>query len=109
MQSETATHPVFRMDRFVVPLGSAPAFTERLHHIQKTLGTMSGCRQNLVLTQHAAASSVTMATLVEWESAQAAAVARDLVQKKYADEGFDPASFIQKLGVQAEFGMYNTL
>ena len=48
-----------------------------------------------------------MVTVVEWASAQAIVAAQALVQKKYAEEGFDPKSFMQRLGVRADFGLYS--
>jgi hypothetical protein len=34
------------------------------------------------------------------------AAAQAVVQKNYADEGFDPASFMRALGVRADMGLY---
>jgi hypothetical protein len=33
--------------------------------------------------------------------------AKAIVQKKYAKEGFDPASFMQRLGVRVDMGLYS--
>ncbi len=43
--SASRSTAVFRIDRFVVPAGTVPVFLERLHHIQRTLGTVPGCQR----------------------------------------------------------------
>lgn len=101
-----ADESVFRVDKFAVPAGALPGFIERVHRIDRMLGAMPGCRQNLVLTQTGGAGEFNVVTLVEWASAQAMAAAQAVVQKNYADEGFDPASFMRALGVRADMGLY---
>jgi heme-degrading monooxygenase HmoA len=97
---------VFRVDKFIVPAGALPAFMGRVHHTQHTLDTLPGCRQNLVLTQTGGTGEYNVVTLVEWASAEAMAAAHGLMQRKYAEEGFDPATFMQGLGVRADLGLY---
>jgi len=97
---------IFRIDRFVVPAGALPAFMERLRFTQQTLDDVPGCRQNLVLQQEDRPGEFNIITLVEWSDAEAIAAAKAAMQAKYAEEGFDPAAFIQKLGVQADMGIY---
>jgi heme-degrading monooxygenase HmoA len=98
---------VFRIDRFAVPSSAVPAFIERLHHIQRTLGTMPGCQQNLVLTQKGGGSESNMVTVVEWTNPQSMAAAKAAVEKIYASEGFDPSAFMQMLGVRADLAVYS--
>jgi hypothetical protein len=47
-----------------------------------------------------------LVTFVEWASAEAMAAARAFMQGKYAEEGFDPQAFMQRLGVRADLGVY---
>jgi len=49
--SASTSASVFRIDKFSVPADAMPAFIEQVHRIQRTLGTVPGCQQNLVLTQ----------------------------------------------------------
>ncbi|MBI3778996.1 MAG: antibiotic biosynthesis monooxygenase [Gammaproteobacteria bacterium] len=105
--SASAAASVFRIDRFVVSANALPAFIERVHRIQRMLGTMPGCQQNLVLTQTGGSGEFNVVTVVEWENAEAMVAAKKLVQKKYAEEGFDPTTFMQKLGVRADMGLYS--
>jgi heme-degrading monooxygenase HmoA len=107
--SASQSTSVFRIDRFVVPVNAVPAFIERLHHIQRTLGTMPGCQQNLVLTQKGVSGESNMVTVVEWANVQSMAAAKAAVEKIYAAEGFDPSAFMQKLGVRSDLGVYSLM
>jgi heme-degrading monooxygenase HmoA len=100
------TASIFRIDRFVVPAEALPIFMERLRFTQQTLDTVPGCKQNLVLQQDGNPGEFNIITLVEWNDADAMTAAKATMQAKYAAEGFDPAAFIQKLGVQADMGVY---
>jgi heme-degrading monooxygenase HmoA len=105
--SAGASASVFRIDKFVVPADALPAFIERVHRIQRTLDALPGCQQNLVLTQTGGTGEFNVVTVLEWVSAEAMVAAKAAVQKKYAEEGFDPTSFMQRLGVRADMGLYS--
>ncbi|MDB5092242.1 MAG: antibiotic biosynthesis monooxygenase [Candidatus Eremiobacteraeota bacterium] len=106
-ESSVATSTsVFRIDKFVVPADVLPTLMERVRRSQRLLNAIPGCRQNLVLTQTGNAGEVNLMTLVEWESADAVNAAKAVVQETYAQEGFDPASFLQSLGVRMDVGIY---
>ena len=79
---------------------------ERLRFTQQTLDTVPGCKQNLVLKQEGGPGQFNIITLVEWSDAEAITAAKAAMQAKYTEEGFDPAAFIRKLGVQADMGVY---
>ncbi|GAB3255195.1 antibiotic biosynthesis monooxygenase family protein [Chitinimonas naiadis] len=97
---------LFRVDKFSVPAAASAAFAERLRHIQALLSSMPGCRQNRVLTQVSGPSEFNMVTIVEWESADAMAVAQAATQKHYAEQGFDPKAFMQQHGIRPDMGLY---
>jgi heme-degrading monooxygenase HmoA len=98
--------PVFRVDRFAVPAQARFAFMEQVQRVDQALSTLPGCRQNLVLTQAGGSGELDVVTLVEWASAKAMAAAKAFMQGKYAEEGFDPQAFMQRLGVRADLGVY---
>ncbi|MEO6018090.1 MAG: antibiotic biosynthesis monooxygenase [Polaromonas sp.] len=101
-----ATTSVFRVDKFVVPAASLTPFVQQIQHVQRTLGTLPGCRQKHVLTQTGGPSEFNVITVVEWADAQALAAAQAAVQKQLADEGFDVASFRRRLDVRGDSGFY---
>lgn len=104
--SVTASASVFRIDTFVVPADTLPTFMEQVHRIQRILGTVPGCQQNLVLTQAGDTREFNVMTLVEWVSTEAMVAAKAVMHERYAEEGFDPPSFMQRLGVRAHMALY---
>lgn len=106
MSNPTSAAPVFRLDHFAVPAAAMPAFVERLRYTQQALDGMPGCKQNLVLTRIGIGGEYDIATLVEWESADAVAAAKAAMQQRYAEEGFDPAAFMHGLGIRADMASY---
>lgn len=112
MTAPRATSPaasIFRVDRFVVPAASLPAFMERLRFTQQTLDTLPGCMQNLVLKQEGNPGEFKVITLVEWADAEAFTAAKAAMQAIYREEGFDPPAFMQELRVQADMGAYRSV
>lgn len=101
--------PVFRFDRFAVPQDALPAFMRRLRWIDEALGKLPGCRQNWVMTDCSGGGEFNVATLVEWSSPEAMAAARTQIQRRYAEEGFDPTEFMRRLGVRADMGLFATV
>jgi len=98
---------IHRIDKFIVPADSVPAFIERLHRIQHTVRSLPGCRRDLLLTQTGGAGEFNVVRWVEWTDAQAVADAQAVMQQRFAQEGFDPtAFFVQTLGARADLGLY---
>jgi hypothetical protein len=102
------TAPVYRIDRFNVPAHAFAPFMERVHLTQRLLDKQPGCRQNLVLTQPDLAGEFNVMTVVEWSDESSLAAAKAMMQRRYAEERFDPAAFMQRLGVQADLGVYRS-
>ena len=99
--------PVFRVDKFIVPTDALPAFIERMQHIQQSVRALPGCRRDLLLTQTGGAGEFNVLRWIEWTDVQAIADAQAVMQKQFAEEGFDPtAFFVQKLGARADMGLY---
>jgi len=99
--------PVFRVDKFIVPADALPAFIERMQHIQRSVRALPGCRRDLLLTQTGGAGEFNVLRWIEWADAQSIADAQRVIQKQFAEEGFDPtAFFVQNLGARADLGLY---
>jgi hypothetical protein len=110
MPNESSTRnsaSVFRIDKFVVPADALPTFIEQVHRTQRALGTIPGCQQNLVLTQTVGSGEFNVVTVVEWVNPQALDAAKAVMQRKYAEEGFDATAFMRGLGVRADMGIYS--
>ncbi len=96
----------FRVDRFIVPRPVLEPFMARVRLTQRLLDERPGCRQNLVLLGAPDGESIGVVTIVEWASADAMNAAKAIMQAHYAREGFDPAAFIQALGIRADIAAY---
>lgn len=105
----STVEPVYRIDSFAVPASARDAFLGRVRTIQAILEPLDGCRQNLVLERTDEGGRFNIVTVVEWSSKEAMAQARRVVAERYASEGFDPASFMSGLGVDAELGVFAPL
>ncbi|WP_395700159.1 antibiotic biosynthesis monooxygenase [Aquabacterium sp.] len=99
--------PAFRIDRFDVPRAALAPFMARLKNTQNLLGGFEGCRQNLVLQGPAQGDSIAVVTVVEWASEDAMAAAKAAMQAHYAREAFEPAAFMQALGVRPDLAVYH--
>ncbi|WP_431095486.1 antibiotic biosynthesis monooxygenase [Polaromonas aquatica] len=102
-----ASAPVFRVDKFVVPAESLPEFVAQLRRAHQILATLPGCQQKHVLTQTGGDGQFNVVTVVEWANAQAVASAQAVMQGRFEEEGFDPATFRRKLGVRGDSGFYS--
>jgi heme-degrading monooxygenase HmoA len=102
----SAPASLFRVDKFAVPAASLEAFLARVHSVDRLLARQPGCKQNLVLTQTEGPGEFNVVTIVEWASAQAMAQAKAAMQAHYASEGFDPPTFMKRLGVRGDLSVY---
>ena len=101
---------VFRVDKFIVPSASLPAFMARMKEIQQMVRALPGCRRDLLLQQTGGAGEFNVVRLIEWASAEAVTSALATMQQRFKDEGFDPtAFFIQQLGARTDFGLYQVV
>lgn len=97
---------VFRIDKFIVPADVRPAFIAQMQRIQQTLRTLPGCLSTHVLNQTGGTGEFNVLTFVEWANEEAVASASAFMQRKFAEEGFDPVVFTKNAGVRADQGFY---
>lgn len=101
--------PVYRIDKFAVPAESMDRFMDRVEFTRRALAALPGCGQNLVLRQTGGPGRFNVVTIVEWASEEAIASAHAVMQRHYAEEGFDPAAFIRSLDVEADLALYQAV
>lgn len=99
---------IHRIDKFVVPPETVPAFVAQMQRIQQTLRDLPGCLRQMVLTQSGGSGEFNVITLVEWESMEAVTRAQEVVQRQFAAEGFNPAEFVRERGIRADLGFYES-
>jgi hypothetical protein len=101
---------VFRVDKFIVPPASLPAFMARMREIQQMVRELPGCRRDLLLQQTAGAGEFNVVRIIEWASEAAVKSALVVMQQRFKDEGFDPtAFFVHQLGAKTDFGLYRVV
>lgn len=102
--------PVFRADRFLVPLAVLDDFMAQVQRVDRSVAALPGCRRHLVLLRmdglERADEAVEVMTIVEWADAAALQAAKAAMQQRYEREGFRPAAYLQALGVRADMGSY---
>ncbi|HEX8610233.1 MAG TPA: antibiotic biosynthesis monooxygenase [Telluria sp.] len=109
MARNTVRNPsdgVFRIDKFVVPAASLAAFVEQMREIQEMFERLPGWRQKHLLTQFGGTGEFNVVTMVEWKTAGAMAVAQEIVQQRFAEQGIAPAQVLERLGVRSDRGFY---
>ena len=97
---------LFRIDKFIVPPASMPAFMARLSHVKGQLGSLPGCLQNLVWTQSGGPGEFNVVTLIEWANAEVMGQARVAMEAFHAQENFDTEAFRKQLGIRVDQGTY---
>lgn len=107
--SDLAT-AVFRVDKFIVPTDSLPAFVAKMHEIQQVVRQMPGCQRDLLLQQSSGAGEFNVVRIIEWADTASVEAALASMQKRFKEEGFDPtAFFVRQLGARTDFGMYRVV
>ncbi|MDE2289849.1 MAG: antibiotic biosynthesis monooxygenase [Burkholderiales bacterium] len=99
--------PVFRVDKFVVPVEALPEVIAQIKRVHTILEKVPGCLRRRVLSQTGGTGEFNVINYIEWASADAIAAAVQVVQQQFEREGFDPAAFVKRLGVRADMGFYS--
>lgn len=105
-QSQPASPCTFRVDKFVVPAASLEAFLTRLKYVHSILVGLPGLLQRHILTQIDGAGEFNVVTFLEWSDAAAMKAAQEVVQRRFAADGFDPRLMVAELGISPDQGIY---
>lgn len=109
MKSDTESRPIYRVDRFEVPLEARDVLLERLNVIRGLLQNIEGCRQNLVLEQPSIEGMATFVTFVEWQNEEVFLEAKARIADEYRKAAFDPQAFLQQIGAKAVMANMNAV
>ncbi|EAV42478.1 hypothetical protein SIAM614_27962 [Stappia aggregata IAM 12614] len=109
MTSDTESRPIYRVDRFEVPLEARDVLLERLNVIRGLLQNIEGCRQNLVLEQPTREGTATFVTFVEWQNEEVFLAAKARIADEYRKSAFDPQAFLQQIGAKADMANMNAV
>lgn len=97
---------VFRVDKFVVPAAALDAFMTRLRYVHAILVDLPGSVQRHILSQIGGDGEFNVVTFLEWADREAMTAAVAHMQKRFAEDGFDPKKMVVDLGIRADHGFY---
>ena len=101
-----ADRRVYRVDRFVVPAPAREEFVARVSRTQRLLEGLAGFEDGAVLEQRTGNGHAHVVTIADCRDRDALAEARQVVRARYQQEGFDPGSFMRRLGIEADMADY---
>ncbi|HEY5341817.1 MAG TPA: hypothetical protein VIK27_12380 [Candidatus Aquilonibacter sp.] len=101
---------VFRVDRFGEILPHARhELLERIERSHHFLRAQPGFVRDFVLEQSTSDTTSAILTFVQWENDAAVTHASAAIRAYYESLDFDPRTFLQQLGIAADFGVYRGL
>jgi len=104
--TSSASAAVFRVDKFIVPAAALETFIARLHYVHAILVDLPGSLQRHILAQIGGDGEFNVVTFLEWADIDAMTAAVAHVQKRFAEDGFDPKKMTVNLGIRADQGFY---
>ena len=100
---------VIFIDKFLVPAPAMGEFMDRVNINRKMISTMTGFIEDEAYKRKDENGNIIMITVAVWQNMQALQAAKTNVQKRYTQEGFDPAEFMQRLHITMDRGVYEVL
>ena len=108
--AQSAAHKrLYRLDKFIVPIGLREEFLAKVKSTHQLLRNQSGFIQDFLLEQPLPDETVQIATLVEWQDQQSIDNARHAVMAEHKSSGFNAQAFAEQLGIKVEMGSYQPI
>jgi heme-degrading monooxygenase HmoA len=104
-----ASDETFRVDRFTVPESARDEFLAQIAETHHILRTLPGFVRDAILEKPGGPGELVILTIAEWDSTEAIANARRVIQDRRAETGFEPQEFMAKLGITPELASYRRL
>ena len=108
-ESSPSSRRVYRLDKFIVPLGVREEFLAKVKSTHQLLRNQSGFIQDFLLEQPLPDEAIQIATLVEWQDQQSIDNARNAVMAAHKSSGFNAQAFTERLGIKVEMGSYQPI
>lgn len=93
-------HNVYFMDRFTVPQKSLATFTARMNSNRLFVSKLPGYRRGEVFQKIDDNGNATIVTIAVWQNENFLEQAKQIVQTKHNQAGFNPAAFYKRLNIQ---------
>lgn len=97
---------ILRIDKFHVPEASLDEFLTKVRETHEVLNHLDGILTNDVAQLTDGESNFNVVTAVKWTDRSAHDAAGRLMAERARSSGFDRAAFWERLGVQADLGIY---
>lgn len=97
---------VYFIDKFLVPAPAKKEFYERMQISRDVIRTVSGFIEDAAYEYTDKDGNLVCITVATWENREALSNAREIVQKKYQEQGFDPAEMMKRLNITMDRGIY---
>ena len=98
--------PVYRVDKFSVPVFARDEFLARVGETHRFLRTLPGFVTDCVLEKTEGTGAFNIVTIAIWRDAAAVAAAGDSVGAWRRETGFNPQELFARLQIEADLANY---
>lgn len=106
LQAKASPEKCIFIDRFVVPAASLAEFKERVAINRALIKNISGFIEDDAYETTDANGNTLYVTIAQWASAAALQRAKEAVQAKYKDTGFDIAAMMKRLNITLDRAVF---
>lgn len=103
------TDHVYRVDKFQVPSAARDEFLAQVRATHDLLRSQPGFLHDLLLEQVSGPGELNVVTVAAWKDQAAVDAAGAAVADSRRTTGFDPRSFMERLGVRADLANYRQI
>lgn len=104
--SDHPAGPIYRIDKFAVPLPARDAFLAAVTQTHAVLCRQPGHLRDLVVEQCGGPGRFNFVTLVEWTDIAAVETAAAAVRQRHAALGLDPRALMANAGIAGDIALY---
>lgn len=106
MQTSHVSHPVYRVDKFIVPNHARDEFLDKVNQTHQLLRTLEGFAQDFILEQVGGPGEFNIVTVVIWSDAKFIENARQAVMAKHEEMNLNPQEMYARLSIKADVATY---
>ncbi|MBO9702717.1 MAG: hypothetical protein J7604_21070 [Sporocytophaga sp.] len=104
-QNSNMTKQIF-IDKFFIPESSVEQFIKKTSYNRSFIKNLPGFIKDEMYTQRDENGNLILITIATWENQNYLISAKSAVQEEYKRKNFNPAEFMQQLGVKMERGVF---
>lgn len=106
LQAKASPNKLIFIDKFVVPAASLSEFKQRVKLNRALIEKIPGFIEDAAYETTDANGNTLYLTIAEWASAEALQRAKETIQAKYQQEGFDIAAMMKRLNITLDRAVY---